>query len=151
MLSRHGKLLPPFVAKLRLGVALFNRSPERGTKCSGVDHSSPGVFPKHNTTPGRGCPLLQLQNFLSPLTLPILILAALCSKNQAPIGSPFDFSLANWLISNPNILILTVSWWALKQQSNTLDQSQTSCDRIILCVCLYFAATTAPLGVYFRI
>jgi hypothetical protein len=32
-----------------------------------------------------------------------------------------------------------------------LDRSQTSCDRFISCVSLYFAPTTTPFGVYFRI
>jgi hypothetical protein len=30
MFSSHGKLLPPFLTKLRSGVAPFNRSPEGG-------------------------------------------------------------------------------------------------------------------------
>ncbi len=44
--SRHGKLSTLFLAKLRSGVAPFNRSPEGGTKGSGVDRRSTGVFPK---------------------------------------------------------------------------------------------------------
>jgi hypothetical protein len=44
--SRHGKLLTLFLAKLRSGVAPFNRSPEGRTKGSGVDLRGTGVFPK---------------------------------------------------------------------------------------------------------
>jgi hypothetical protein len=45
-LSRHGKLLLPFLAKLCSSVAPFNRSPERGTADSAKDRCSPGVFSK---------------------------------------------------------------------------------------------------------
>jgi hypothetical protein len=44
--SRHGKLLPLFLAKLCSSVAPLNQSPKRGTADSAVDRRSPGVFSK---------------------------------------------------------------------------------------------------------
>jgi hypothetical protein len=46
LFSQHAKLLLPFPAKLRSGVAPFNRSPKGGTKGFGMDRHNPGLFSK---------------------------------------------------------------------------------------------------------
>jgi hypothetical protein len=44
--SLHGKLLPPFSAKLRSSFETFNRSPKGRRQNVGVDKLRPGGFPK---------------------------------------------------------------------------------------------------------
>jgi hypothetical protein len=94
-----GKLSPPFLAKIHSGVAPFKRSPEGGDQGFWSGPLQLKILSKNlNSSWPRRCrcsTLLQQQNFLSPLTLLTLISVPLCSKSQAPIGGPLDFSLAN--------------------------------------------------------